>query len=78
MLAGNAPEGVVDLLNETIDYARNQKAGLELEAYLYTTLAEALIAIGSASARATAIEAKDLARRRAMRLAEAEADIGCW
>lgn len=74
MLAGNAPEGVVDLLNETIDYARTQKAGLEVEAYLYTTLAEALIAIGSASARATAIEARDLARRRAMRLAEAEAN----
>ncbi|MDE2062774.1 MAG: hypothetical protein KGJ00_10205 [Bradyrhizobium sp.] len=74
MLGGNAPEGVVELLRETIRYARTQKAGLELEAYLYTTLAEALIALGSASARETAIEARDLARRRAMRLAEAEAD----
>ena len=74
MLAGNAPEEVVDLIHETIDYARTQKAGLELEAYLYTTLAEALIATGSASARTAAMEAKDLARRRAMRLAEAEAD----
>lgn len=32
MLGGNAPEGVVELLRETIRYARTQKAGLELEA----------------------------------------------
>ncbi len=74
MLANNSPEEVVDLLNETIDYARAQKAGLELEAYLLTTLAEARIATGSALARSAAIEARDLARRRAMRIAEAEAD----
>ncbi|HXN88154.1 MAG TPA: hypothetical protein VN890_02170 [Methylocella sp.] len=37
-------------------------------------MAEAQIAIGSASARSTAMEARDLARRRAMRIAEAEAD----
>ena len=74
ILANNMPQEAVELLNETIDYARAQKAGLEVEAYLYTTLAEALIAIGADSARSTAIEARDLARRRAMRIAEAEAD----
>jgi adenylate cyclase len=74
LLGNNMPQEAVALLNETIDYARAQKAGLEVEAYLYTTLAEAQIAIGSASARSTAMEARDLARRRAMRIAEAEAD----
>ena len=74
MLANDRPEEVVDFLNETIDYARTQRAGLELEAYLLTTLAEARIATGSALGRSAAIEARDLARRRAMRIAEAEAD----
>jgi class 3 adenylate cyclase/tetratricopeptide (TPR) repeat protein len=74
MLANDTPQEAADLLRETIDYARAQKAGLEVEAYLYTTLAEALIATGSAVARSTAIEARDLARRRAMRIAEAQAE----
>lgn len=73
MLADDKPQDAVILLTETIDYARTQKAGLEIEPYLLTILTEALIATGSDQARSTAIEAKGLARRRAMRVAEAEA-----
>jgi hypothetical protein len=73
LLAGGAPDEAVDLLTETLDYARAQKAGLEIEPYLLTALAEAMIATGSSAARATAIEALALAQRRAMRNAEREA-----
>jgi len=74
LLANKKPQEVVDLVTETIDYARTQKAGLEVEPYLLTILTEALIATGSAEAKSTAIQARDLARRRAMRIAEAEAE----
>ena len=73
MLANNAPQEAADLVIETIDYARTQRAGLEIEPYLLTILTEALIATGSGQAKSTAIEAKELARRRAMRTAESEA-----
>lgn len=74
LLANNTPQEAADLLVETIDYARTQKAGLEIEPYLLTILAEAQMATGSSEARSTAIEARDLARRRAMRIAESEAE----
>lgn len=74
LLAESRPDEAVVLLNETIDYARAQRAGLEIEPFLLTILAEALTATGSDQARATALEARDLARRRAMRVAEREAE----
>jgi class 3 adenylate cyclase/tetratricopeptide (TPR) repeat protein len=73
MLANNTPQEAVDLLTETIHYARTQRAGLEIEPYLLTILTEALIATGSGQAKSTAVEATELARRRAMRTAESEA-----
>ena len=73
LLADNRPQAAVDLLSETIAYARAQNAGLELEPYLLTILTEALIAVGSPSAPAMAAEAVHLARKRAMRIAEQEA-----
>lgn len=73
LLADGRPQAAADLLKETIAYARAQNAGLELEPYLLTILAEALVATGSPSAPAMAAEAVDLARRRAMRVAEQEA-----
>jgi adenylate cyclase len=73
LLAGGTPHDAVDLLTETLDYARSQKAGLEVEPYLLTALAEAMTATGSSAARATATEALGLAQRRAMRNAEREA-----
>jgi adenylate cyclase len=73
LMAGGSPNEAVDLLTETLGYARTQKAGLEVEPYLLTALTEAMIATGSPAARATAAEALGLARRRAMRSAEREA-----
>jgi class 3 adenylate cyclase len=73
LLAGGSAQDAIDLLTETLGYARTQKAGLEVEPYLLTALAEAMIATGSPAARATALEALDLAQRRAMRSAEQEA-----
>jgi tetratricopeptide (TPR) repeat protein len=72
-LADGAAADAVNLLNETIGYARTQRVGLEVEPYLLTALAEALMATASPEARAVAIEARDLAQRRAMRTAELEA-----
>ena len=73
LLAGGSPHDAVALLTDTLGYARAQKAGLEVEPYLLTALAEALIATGSSAARAAAAEALGLAQRRAMRSAEREA-----
>jgi adenylate cyclase len=74
LLAKGSAQEAVDLLSHTIEYARAQRAGLEVEPYLLTTLAEGLLLAGSPDARMVALEARDLARRRAMRIAEAEAD----
>ena len=71
LLANNTPQEAADLVIETIEYSRTQKAGLEIEPYLLTILTEALIATGSAEARTTAVQARDLARHRAMRTASA-------
>jgi adenylate cyclase len=73
LLAGGSPHDAVALLTDTLGYARAQKAGLEVEPYLLTALAEAMVATGSSAARATAAEALGLAQRRAMRSAEREA-----
>ena len=73
LVADNRPQAAVDLLTETIAYARSQNAGLELEPYLLTILTEALMATGSPQAPAMAAEAVDLARKRAMRIAEKDA-----
>jgi adenylate cyclase len=73
MLANGEAGEAADLLKGTIDYARAQRAGLELEPYLLTLLAEASMMTGFPEARAVAAEARDLARRRAMRTAELEA-----
>ena len=73
LLADGAAQEAVDLLSRTIEYARVQKAGLEVEPYLLASLAEGLMLVGSADARTVAIEARDFAQRRAMRVAAAEA-----
>lgn len=73
MLAGGAPQQAVDLLTETIEYSRAQRAGLEIEPYLLAILAEALIETGSTEAASVATQAIDLARQRAMRIAESQA-----
>ena len=73
LLAGGSPHDAVALLTDTLGYARAQKAGLEVEPYLLTALAEAMVATGSSTAHATAAEALGLAQRRAMRSAEREA-----
>jgi class 3 adenylate cyclase len=74
LLVSGAPQLAVDLLVETLGYARRHRAGLEIEPYLLTALAEALVATRAESAVLVANEAKDLAQRRAMRTAQAEAE----
>jgi hypothetical protein len=74
LLASGAPQLAVDLLVETLAYARAHRAGLEIEPYLLTALAEALVATKARNAPLVAREAKHLAQRRAMRTAEAEAE----
>jgi len=73
LIAAGSPQQAADLLTETLGYARTQRAGLEVEPYLLTALAEAMIATGAPAARATVTEALGLAQRRAMRSAEREA-----
>lgn len=73
LLAAGSTQEAVDLLTQTIIYARAQRAGLELEPYLLGTLAEGLMITQSPAAKDVAIEARDLARRRGMRIAELEA-----
>lgn len=75
LLAAGSTQEAVDLLTHTIIYARAQRAGLELEPYLLGTLAEGLMITQSPAAKDVALEARDLARRRGMRIAELEAAI---
>ncbi len=73
LLSGGAHQEAVDLLGETLTYARAHRAGLEVEPHLLTALAEALLATRADNAAAVATEARLLAQKRAMRAAEAEA-----
>lgn len=73
LLAAGSTQEAVDLLTHTIIYARAQRAGLELEPYLLGALAEGLMITQSPAAKDVALEARDLARRRGMRIAELEA-----